>query len=275
MPRRAIRSGRSGGTRWRTASARPRARALVEPAVVPADDAVIGEVHAPAYLEVLADGERRGGGWLDADTYLVAGSLSRRAARRGSDDPGSAVAARSGSRRRGIRRCPTTRPPCVRGAGQRILPVQQRGRGRRRPCSSMASARVAIVDWDVHHGDGTQSLFDADPDVCYASTHQSPFYPGHRRRRPIGAVGAGAGTMHNRPLAAGDGDAAFVGAWRDELLPAIEAFRPDAILVSAGYDAHVRDPLAEPCGHRGGLRAPSRAWSASLERPDRPPRAWP
>jgi acetoin utilization deacetylase AcuC-like enzyme len=104
--------------------------------------------------------------------------------------------------------------------------------------------RIAILDWDVHHGDGTQSLFDADPDLVYASTHESPFYPGTGSARERG-TGEAVGTMINRPLLAGDGDDAFVAAWVEELLPAVEAFAPEAVLVSAGYDAHAADPLAE------------------------------
>jgi acetoin utilization deacetylase AcuC-like enzyme len=103
--------------------------------------------------------------------------------------------------------------------------------------------RIAIIDWDVHHGDGTQAIFDADPDLCYASTHQSPFYPGTGAREERG-TGEARGTMHNHPLAAGSGDEAFLEAWANDLLPAIEAFAPEALLVSAGYDAHVDDPLA-------------------------------
>ena len=103
--------------------------------------------------------------------------------------------------------------------------------------------RVAIVDWDVHHGNGTQAIFDADPALCYTSTHESPHYPGTGARGETGA-GDAAGTKHNRPLPPGSGDEAFVAAWREELLPAIEAFAPEAILVSAGYDAHADDPLA-------------------------------
>jgi acetoin utilization deacetylase AcuC-like enzyme len=103
--------------------------------------------------------------------------------------------------------------------------------------------RIAIVDWDVHHGDGTQAIFDADPELCYASTHQSPLYPGSGARAERG-VDTAVGTMHNVPLPPGSGDDVFIEAWSGELLPAIEAFRPQAILVSAGYDAHRDDPLA-------------------------------
>ena len=103
--------------------------------------------------------------------------------------------------------------------------------------------RIAILDWDVHHGDGTQAIFDDDPDLCYASTHQWPLYPGSGQPDQRGQ-GTAAGTMHNRPLPPGSGDEAFVGAWIEELLPVVEAFGPQAILISAGYDAHRDDPLA-------------------------------
>jgi acetoin utilization deacetylase AcuC-like enzyme len=102
---------------------------------------------------------------------------------------------------------------------------------------------VAIIDWDVHHGDGTQALYDEDPDVCYASTHQMPLYPGSGDAAERGR-GPGIGSMHNVPLAPGSGDPEFLAAWDERLLPAVEAFAPAAILVSAGYDAHRADPLA-------------------------------
>jgi acetoin utilization deacetylase AcuC-like enzyme len=97
-------------------------------------------------------------------------------------------------------------------------------------------ARVAILDWDVHHGNGTEHLFAGDDTVLYASTHQYPFYPG------TGA--ASKGTAINVPLRAGSGDAEIVRAFRDTILPAVETFAPGAILISAGFDAHRDDPLA-------------------------------
>ncbi|HET6380973.1 MAG TPA: histone deacetylase family protein, partial [candidate division Zixibacteria bacterium] len=99
------------------------------------------------------------------------------------------------------------------------------------------------VDWDVHHGDGTQAIYDADPDLCYASTHQYPLYPGTGLPEERGS-GAAAGTKHNVPLPPGSDDDAFLAAWRERLLPAVEDFRPEAILASAGYDGHRHDPLA-------------------------------
>jgi acetoin utilization deacetylase AcuC-like enzyme len=100
--------------------------------------------------------------------------------------------------------------------------------------------RVAIVDWDVHHGNGTQDIFWNDPSVLYASTHQMPLYPGTGARNETGA-----GNIVNAPLASGDGGEAFREAFRSRILPAIDDFRPDLIIVSAGFDAHHRDPLAE------------------------------
>lgn len=109
--------------------------------------------------------------------------------------------------------------------------------------------RVAIVDFDVHHGNGTQHLFEARRDVYYASLHQYPFYPGTGARSEIGK-GEGRGTTLNVPLAAGSGEAEYGRAFADEVIPGIAAFAPDAILVSAGFDAWAGDPLG---GMRVGL----------------------
>ena len=117
----------------------------------------------------------------------------------------------------------------------------------------------------MHHGDGTQSLFERDPDLLYASTHQSPFYPGTGSASERG-TGEAIGTMINRPLLAGDGDDAFVAAWVDELLPAVEAFAPDAVLVSAGYDAHAADPLAELAVTEDGFEAIAQAVGRTIAR---------
>jgi acetoin utilization deacetylase AcuC-like enzyme len=103
--------------------------------------------------------------------------------------------------------------------------------------------RVAIVDIDVHHGNGTQAAFYADPTVLYASTHQYPYYPGTGAADEIG-TGAGRGFTINVPLDAGATDADFERAYREVILPALERFAPGAIVVSAGFDAHERDPLA-------------------------------
>jgi acetoin utilization deacetylase AcuC-like enzyme len=104
-------------------------------------------------------------------------------------------------------------------------------------------ARVAIVDIDVHHGNGTQDAFYADPSVLYVSSHQYPYYPGTGAATETG-TGAGTGFTVNIPLEAGATDAEFEEAYRLKVIPALDAFRPDAMLVSAGFDAHERDPLA-------------------------------
>jgi acetoin utilization deacetylase AcuC-like enzyme len=100
--------------------------------------------------------------------------------------------------------------------------------------------RIAIVDWDVHHGNGTQDIFWNDRSVLYCSTHQMPLYPGTGAKDETGA-----GTIVNAPLSPRTGSDAFREAFRSRILPAIDDFRPDLIIVSAGFDAHHRDPLAE------------------------------
>jgi acetoin utilization deacetylase AcuC-like enzyme len=104
-------------------------------------------------------------------------------------------------------------------------------------------ARVAIVDWDVHHGNGTQHLFERDASVFYASLHEWPLYPGTGAASERG-LGAGEGTTRNCPLPAGAGQREWLGALEREILPELEAFAPEFVLVSAGFDAHRLDPLA-------------------------------
>lgn len=100
--------------------------------------------------------------------------------------------------------------------------------------------RVAIVDWDVHHGNGTQDIFWDDPSVLYCSTHQMPLYPGTGAKSETGA-----GNIVNAPLAPATGSDIFREAFNTRVLPAIDSFVPDLIIISAGFDAHHRDPLAE------------------------------
>jgi acetoin utilization deacetylase AcuC-like enzyme len=233
---------------------------LREETVEPATDGELAAIHDPAYLELLVEADARGGGWLDSDTYVASGSMlaGRLAA-------GATVrAARAAVGREALVAFAVVRPPGHHAAARRgsgfcllnniaIATAALRADG--------VVRRIAIVDWDVHHGDGTQQLFDADPDVLYASTHQQPFYPGTGAAHERG-VGDAVGTMLNRPLAVGDGDEAFVSAWADDLMPAVRAFAPDAILVSAGYDAHRADPLAELTVTEDGYEAVARELGA-------------
>jgi len=104
--------------------------------------------------------------------------------------------------------------------------------------------RILIVDWDVHHGNGTQAIFDDDPSVMYFSVHQHPFYPGTGTAVERG-TGKAAGTKINVPLPAGSGDAEYLAAFEKKLVPAALEFRPDLVLVSAGFDAHSGDLLGQ------------------------------
>ncbi len=103
---------------------------------------------------------------------------------------------------------------------------------------------MAVIDWDVHHGNGTQDIFWNDPRVLYVSTHQYPFYPGTGDTDEIGE-GEGTGYTVNIPLAAGGGDAVYAAAFERVVLPVVEAYAPEMILVSAGFDGSARDPLAQ------------------------------
>jgi acetoin utilization deacetylase AcuC-like enzyme len=103
--------------------------------------------------------------------------------------------------------------------------------------------RVFILDWDVHHGNGTQDIFYEDPSVFFCSLHQFPLYPGTGTRRETGR-GAGEGYTLNVPLPPGSGDETYVRFFEDELGATIRRFSPDLIMISAGFDAHRDDPLA-------------------------------
>lgn len=104
--------------------------------------------------------------------------------------------------------------------------------------------RVLIADWDVHHGNGTQDIFYGDPSVFFFSTHQSPLYPGTGHPNETGR-GKGEGFTLNCPVGAGSGHAEVIGAFRDSLLPAAEAFKPDLVMISAGFDSRRGDPLGQ------------------------------
>ncbi|MDH3626203.1 MAG: histone deacetylase [Acidobacteriota bacterium] len=112
--------------------------------------------------------------------------------------------------------------------------------------------RVMVFDWDVHHGNGTQHIFDDDPSVLYASVHQSPLYPGTGAATERG-VGNALGTTVNCPLPPGSGDEAFLDAIANQVVPAAQGFKPEFILLSAGFDAHRADPL-------GGLEVSGEAF---------------
>ncbi len=102
--------------------------------------------------------------------------------------------------------------------------------------------KIAIVDWDVHHGNGTQHLFEEDPTVLYISTHQFPYYPGTGNYNEVG-IGRGTGYTLNCPMAAGADDQDYTKVFNKQILPKLDEFKPECILISAGFDAHRSDPL--------------------------------
>lgn len=104
--------------------------------------------------------------------------------------------------------------------------------------------KIAILDWDVHHGNGTQHSFEEDPSVLYISLHQYPFYPGTGSRSETGK-GKGQGATLNCPMSAGAGDEEYREAFTAQILPKLHVFQPQAVLISAGFDAHAADPLAQ------------------------------
>ena len=216
---------------------------LLREVVVPATPALLHLVHPPGFVAALDAAAQRGGAWIDADTFLGADSMT--AARLAVGATAQAAAAVLAGRAQvafAVVRPPGHHAAAEQASGFCLLNNVAVAVAALRDAGGVR--RIAVLDWDVHHGNGTQEIFAEDPDLCYASTHQAPFYPGTGDTAERGR-GPAVGTKHNAPLAAGSGDVAFTAAWLDRLLPAVEAFGPEAILVSAGYDAHRYDPLAE------------------------------
>ncbi len=114
----------------------------------------------------------------------------------------------------------------------------------RHALDALGCERVLVLDWDVHHGNGTQAIFDASPEVLFVSLHQWPFWPGSGALEDAGS-GAGEGFTINLPVPAGSGEEEWLGLVEHVAMPAARAFAPDLVLVSAGFDAHRDDPLAE------------------------------
>jgi acetoin utilization deacetylase AcuC-like enzyme len=210
---------------------------------VPAREATAEElvtVHSPRFVEAL---ERLRGqsGMLDADTYLGPGSVA--AARLAAGAVVDMVdRILTGPTRRGVA---IVRPP-----GHHARPDRAMGFCLLNTIAVAAAhanvrglAKVLVVDWDVHHGNGTQEMFWRSPGVLYASTHQFPFYPGTGSAEERGE-GEGSGFTVNVPLSAGGGDDVYRAAFERVLLPVAHAYAPDLVLVSAGFDASKRDPLA-------------------------------
>jgi acetoin utilization deacetylase AcuC-like enzyme len=218
-------------------------RALPALPAVQADPALVLAVHDGVHLRRIEQTARGGGGWIDPDTYCT--DLSYEIALRASGAAVGAVGAvcsgtatnavalirppgHHATRRRAMGFCLFNNAAVAARAAQR-----QHGLG-----------RVAVVDIDVHHGNGTQDVFYDDPSVLYCSLHQWPLYPGTGRRSETGE-GAGAGATVNAPLPPGTTGEGWLDTFDQVVAPAVRAHAPDLVVVSAGYDGHRADPLAQ------------------------------
>ncbi len=203
---------------------------------------VLETVHSPAYLNMLEMTCRRAG-HLDMDTYTTKESwgLAKQAA-------GGAISVASkvwkGAARRGFA---LTRPPghhAMHGQGMGFCLLNNVAIATEYLIQAYGIGRLAIVDLDLHHGNGTQDIFWQRGDVLYISTHQSPFYPGTGNLYEIGE-GDGEGWSVNFPLPAGSGDTAFITLMDEIILPMLDRRMPQMLLVSYGFDPHWMDPLGQ------------------------------
>jgi len=208
----------------------------------PVDEADLLRVHDAEYVDrVRRTAEADGTVWFDPDTYACPASAEAASLAAGGVCA-AADAVVAGDVQSAF--CPV-RPPghhARRGRGMGFCLFNNIAIAARRLKAVHGLTRILIVDWDVHHGNGTQETFYADPDVLYVSTHQWPHYPGTGAADQTGQ-GEGRGTTLNYPLPHGSDDAAFLASIDDALAEA-EDFRPQFVLISAGFDAHRDDPLA-------------------------------
>ena len=215
-----------------------------------ASDDELALAHDPRFVETLRRTCAEGGGWADADTYI-----RPRSCEAAWQAAGACLAATDAVLSNRVR--PDGRPSgrsafcAVRPPGHHARPQQAMGFCLLNNIAVAAQyarqrhglERVAIVDIDVHHGNGTQDCFYADPNVLYVSTHLYPYYPGTGAAHETG-TGEGTGATVNLPLPAGCGDAEYRAAFELVVEPVVRRFRPQLILVSLGFDGHFADPLA-------------------------------
>ncbi len=207
----------------------------------PASREDLARVHSTRYLDELESCARRGGGSLDPDTYVTGTSWDAACRAAGA---GLGAIAELRARGEGIGFA-VARPPGHHAERERGMGFCLVNNVAVAAASLLAAReRVLIVDWDVHHGNGTQELFWDEDAVLYVSTHQWPLYPGTGKPTEVGGAGA-IGTTLNIPVPPGATGDVLRRAFDDVVAPAVAEFAPDWVLVSCGFDAHRADPLAE------------------------------
>jgi acetoin utilization deacetylase AcuC-like enzyme len=210
-------------------------------------------VHSRAHLDEIAEAARRAPCHLDPDTYVSAESFEvARLAAGGAIELARRVA--GGGLESGLA---AVRPPghhAEAGRAMGFCLFNNVAIAARALQAEERVERILILDWDVHHGNGTQHYFEEDPSVLYTSLHQFPHYPGTGAAGEAGR-GKGTGSTVNVPMPAGCGDAEYLGALQRILVPVARSFRPEMVLVSCGFDAHRDDPLAAMRVSGEGYRA--------------------
>jgi len=213
---------------------------LIEPRPATVDE--IALIHNRSYIKEIEATAARGGGWLDPDTVMSPRSYeAARYAAGGVIRAVEAVMAGEVANAFAL-----VRPPghhATAGQAMGFCLFNNLAIAAKYALAKYKLERILVIDFDVHHGNGTQAAFYADPQVMYISTHEYPFYPGTGALNETGS-GAGRGTNLNIPLPAGCGDSEYLEVFEQIIVPAARRFKPRLILVSTGYDGHWADPLA-------------------------------
>jgi acetoin utilization deacetylase AcuC-like enzyme len=241
-------------------------------AATPADDDALLRVHSAAHLARVAALCASGGGHFDGDTYATpASDVAARVAAGGAIAAIDAVVDGGSNAAFAVVRPPGHHATADRAMGfclyNNVAVAVQHGR------SVRGLGRVAIVDIDVHHGNGSEATFWNDPAVLYTSLHQYPFYPGTGALDDRGGPQA-TGLVVNVPLPAGTTAQTWLSSFDSAVVPALRSFEPELIVVSCGFDAHRDDPLAELLLDTVTYAAVAERLVALRELPSRPPTAW-